>query len=127
MINENNRQQAEFNFAISYLGRLNYWFYVAGFSSAELDSFNWFCSLMNIYRELSTEMTPDEITKFDSEIVKINDLIIQDQKIISKKGTPYISQQLYLILHKFELDLRKITKDSGIQMKMKDDALTALK
>jgi hypothetical protein len=130
MINLNetsNRQQSEFNFAISYLGRLNYWFYVASFSSAELDAHNWFYSLMNIYRELSTEMTEDEIKLFDSKILQINNNLSLNQKMKNKKGVPYISNELYLVLHKFELDLRKITKDSGIQMKMKDDAMTALR
>jgi len=127
MGNVNEREQTEFNMAVSYLGRLNNLFYVADNSSIELNAHMWFHVLLTIFRELSTEMKEEEIGQWEKKIGGINFAIAKLNKDISRKGTNFIPNDIYLELHKFEMFLRKICKDSGLQMKMQEDASFALK
>jgi hypothetical protein len=57
------RDQSEFDMAVSYLGRLNALFYQADQAAMNLDIYNWFHALLCLFRELSTEMKEDEIAK----------------------------------------------------------------
>ena len=137
------REKSEFNMVVSYLNRLNVLFYVADESAMQLDVYTWFHSLQAIYRELSTEMKPKEleewngIIKYDSETGKetvekkgrlhhINDevsnFVSKENKI--GKGIP---SGLYNRLHNFEVFLRKILKDAGLQNRMAEDSRRALR
>lgn len=120
------RAAAEFNMAISYLNRLNQWFYLAGESRLKLDSFNWFHALTLLFSELSTEMEPEEIEEKNKEILKLNTLVVKNQQFCMNAKKISIPPQLWLQLHKFELFLRKVMKESGLQMKMKDDPRRAI-
>jgi len=120
------RAQSEFNMAISYLNRLNQWFYLAGESRLRLDSYNWFHALTLLFSELSTEMKQNEIDEKNKEILSLNTRVVKNQQsnINSKKIS--IPPKLWLELHKFELFLRKVMKESGLQIKMKDDPRRAI-
>ena len=125
-LNENERDMSEFNMAISYLNRLNNLFYEADRTAIELNSFGWFNVLLAIYRELSTEMKDKEISEWNIKIFGINNLVQSDNKKMNNSGDILISNKLYLELHTFELFLRRVCKESGLQVKMKEDPRKAL-
>lgn len=119
-LEESEQNTSEFNMSVSYLNRLNQWFYLAGESSLRLDSFNWFHAQMLIFRELSTEMKPDIITSKRNEISELNNAVVENQKFCSNSRRITIPQELWFKLFDFELFLRKVCKDSGLQIKMKE-------
>lgn len=121
------RQRSEFNMAVSYLNRLNFLFYNANDSAISLDAYGWFHSLLALFRELSTEMKEKEITKFQDMIKKIKPQLSANILNMQKTGIAEISESLYIELHTFEIELRKILKSAGLQMKMMDDASMALR
>src|SRR4030042_1471633 len=114
------RAQSEFNMAVSYLNRLNALFYTADEAAMGLDTYTWFHSLLALHRELSSEMKEAEFTRCEERIKHINPLISVS---ISEnmKGSGAVNSKLYHELHDFEIDLRRVLKASGLQMKMQDD------
>lgn len=115
------REQHEFNMAVSYLNRLNEWFYRSFEYSTRLDAFNWYHTLVGLFRELSTEMKEKEINQWNEEIQKLNDMVVYNQRVCSQKKTLMIPKELWLQLHKFDLFLRKVLRESGLQAKIKED------
>ena len=115
------RQQSEFNMAVSYLNRLNNWFYLGGESAMNLDAFGWFQALTQIFRELSTEMKEDEIKEKNEEVIKLNEWVVRNQTKKSHTKQSQIDPLLWLELHKFELFLRKVMKEAGLQTRMKEE------
>lgn len=126
VVNENERDMSEFNMAISYLNRLNNLFYGADNAAINLDAYAWFNLLNALFREMSTEMKHDEVEKWNVNMIRINSLIENNLKNMSKTGQIKISTTLYFELHNYELFLRKICKESGLQQKMKEDPTKAL-
>ena len=121
------RERNEFNMAVSYLNRLNQLLCMADEASITLDAYQWLHSLQAIFRELSTEMQDTEITKFNTTAVDINNDIYKQQSDAKRTGVQYMKPDLYNKLHNYELGLRKILKESGLQTKMVDEASKALK
>jgi len=121
------RSQSEFNMAVSYLSRLNALFYLCNDAAISLDSYNWFHTLMALYRELSTEMKKDEIDKLQKDMKKLNVAVNRNMDNIRRKGTIIIESELYQSLHDFEMELRRILKSAGLQIKMTDKILDAMK
>ena len=117
------RDQSEFNMAVSYLNRLNVLFYMADKSAMDLDAYKWYHSLMCLFRELSTEMDADEIKNKEEELYNINVLIQHHLRERQKTGSGRINPDLYKKLHGFEMWIRKILKEAGLQQRMKDDFL----
>jgi len=115
------RDQSEFNMAVSYLNRLNTLFYACDYASIELDGYLWFHCLLALFRELSTEMKEDEISNLMDSITNMNQHIIQMMEVKSETGRNEIPPNLYIMLNNFELKIRRILKESGLQTKMKDD------
>ena len=124
MIDE--RQKSEFSGDVSYLNRLNYYFFLAGTASMELNAHSWYHSLQVLFRELSTEMKEEEITKWNKESEKINELIKDNLEEQQNTGMTSISPELYKELHNYELFLRGILKSAGLQNRMKEGAENAL-
>ena len=120
------RDQSEFNDSIGYLNRLNGLFYICDNSSMELQANDWFHALLCLSRELSTEMDDDDIKELKKCQDNIRTKLPKFSKDFMKTGSAQISPDLYEELHNFELFLRKITKDSGLQQKMKDKPGDAL-
>jgi hypothetical protein len=121
------RDVSEFNSAVSYLNRLNMLFFNCLESATSLDAHTWFHTLLALFRELSTEMKQKEIDEFEDKINKINTDISNHIEIIQRQGQQPMPNELYKELHEFEMELRKIMKEAGLQQKMIDDALKALK
>jgi len=120
------RQQSEFNDAVGYLGRLNSLFYLADEASIQMDAHRWFCALMALFRELSTEMKPDEINYGTDMINQINPKVGHVNKEFRKSGIVSVDNELYMMLNDFEIWLRKIMKSAGLQLRMADDPSRAL-
>jgi len=123
---DDKRAQSEFNMAVSYLNRLNSLFYVCDEAAMSLNAHQWFHAQLAIFRELSTEMKPEELNSKKDEIREINNLINSSNKNSARFGTYEISSDLYEKLHEFELYLRSILDGAGLQKKMKEDPGNAL-
>lgn len=121
-----NRAQATFNDAVGYLGRIKVLFYLCDEAAIGLEIYTWFHGLMAIFRELSTEMTPEEIEEFSKNINAINPMVAKAYNDYAITGMWKVDPVLYHMLHTFELELRKVYKSSGLQMRMEEDAGTAL-
>lgn len=125
------RQQSEFNMAVSYLNRLNALFYAADEAAIMLDVNAWFHTLMAIERELSTEMKENkqhkELSTFKKKREEINNYLESNNKITSRTGKTEIKTELYDALHEYELKLRTILREAGLQNKIIGDAEKALK
>jgi hypothetical protein len=117
---DNNRQQSEFNMAVSYLNRLNSLLTICDISSMELQVYNWYHSLYTLFREISTELKKEEIEKYK---VRFNEMSNDVNQWLnnSQRGINKIEPELYNKLSEMEIDLRTILKESGLQNKMKDD------
>jgi len=121
------RDQSEFNMAVSYLNRLNGLLAFINESSISLDTHSWFHGLLALSRELSTEMKKEEALQASRYKDQINMIVGKVSKQQARLGTKSVPHILYDSLHEFELLLRKVLKDSGLQMKMKERAEFALK
>lgn len=126
MLNPDQRDQSEFNMAISYLQRLNSLFYNCDHASMNLDAFRWFHTLMTLYRELSTEMKQEEMDEWSIKINKISQMINTQIKDSHKNIHLTINSELYNELHLFELFIRNVLKTAGLQNRMKEDPGIAL-
>jgi hypothetical protein len=123
----NNRDQNEFNMAFAYLARLNVLYYEADKSAAALEAYMWYQTLTILYRELSTEMKPDERKDIrEKYITGIRQQVFQNAAKNQRQGKNTIDPALWDELHDFEMELRRITKDSGLQNKMKSDPRFAI-
>ena len=121
------RPQSEFNMAVSYLNRLNALFYIADEAAMGLDAYQWFHSLLVLERELVTEMKQQELDDLQKEVDVIQPLISNWVRNKNRSGNSSIDQELYDRLHSFEVRLRRVMKESGLQMKMKEDFLSSFK
>jgi hypothetical protein len=114
------REQSEFNSAVSYLNRLNALISVADDASMSLDAYAWCQALTALFRELSTEMKPEEISKFESRRHRVRPLLethLREQQ----RGNSNVEHDLYEELHQFEMALRRVMRESGLQQKVADD------
>jgi hypothetical protein len=121
------REQSEFNMAVSYLNRLNDLFYSVDQASIRLDIVAWYHSLMALFRELSTEMKQDEITQYETEMISNTMPLLKTHILNLQKGLNEVDPKLYRKLHNFELFLRKVLKESGLQQKIMESAEKALR
>ena len=121
------RGQSEFNMAVSYLNRMNALFYIADEAAMSLDAYQWFHSLLAIERELSTEMTTKELATFETRIKTIHPEVTNWVNEKNRGHTVTIDSELYQSLHELEIEHRKILKEAGLQNKMMEDAMNALK
>jgi len=120
------RDQSEFNYAVSFLNRLNMWFYIANEAAMTLNPFNWFHALLAIRRELSDDMTKEEIKKSGEYKTKINEML---PRVIRQKeftGNNEIPGELYEELDHFEIFLRNVVKKAGYKTKLREDPRFAL-
>ena len=121
------RAQSEFNMALNYLSRLNQLFYICDEAAMSLDIYQWYHSLLALFRELSTEMKDTEITEMKTKSKLLASGVNEFLQIQNTQGVAEVSTELYDGLHEFELTIRNVLKTSGLQMKMKQDARKALK
>ena len=106
---------------------LNNLFYVCNEAAISLDVYTWFHTLLALYRELSTEMKEVEIKESEEKISWINPMVSKSLSNKYRAGRTEINQELYQLLHQFELTLRDVMKRSGLLIKMQDDPSRALR
>lgn len=123
---EEAREQSEFNYAVSFLNRLNMWFYVASEAAMNLNPHSWFHSLLAIRRELSDDMKKEEVNKANDYKNKINGMLPQVMRMAQFTGVTEIPAQLYELLDGFEIFLREVVKKAGYKTKVKDDPRFAM-
>ena len=121
------RAQSEFNMAVSYLNRMNALFYIADEAAMALDAYQWYHTLLALERELSTEMKPDELARFEKTVQGIAAGVSEWANQRTRNPNSNIDADLYLQLHQLEIDLRTVLKKAGLQNKMMDDAMKALR
>jgi RNAse (barnase) inhibitor barstar len=121
MLNEN-EGKAEFNDAVGKLRRMNILFSYADSYATELDAFNWYHILITLQRELSTKMKDSEMEKLNS--VAFGSLM---DKIENWNKNKRMTKELYIELHNFENQLRKIYKDAGYEGREIDALAGALR
>lgn len=117
------RDQSEFNFAISFLNRLNNWFYQAGLSAYELDGDGWYYALLNIKREIFDDMKEGEQEEAQQFMKDLNGMLHTGKKKERSKLTP----DIYEKLDAYECFLRLIIKKAGYKTKFAEDPRFALK
>ena len=121
------REQNEFNYAVSFLGRLNSLFYLCNDSAMNLDAARWFHALINLFREVSTEMKDPEIKRAEDYRRSINEKISIWNHKVNSTGQREINTDLYDDLHSFELLIRSVIKKAGLQGRTKGDPGAALR
>lgn len=117
------RPQSEFNNAIGYLTRIDKLFYIIAECkmTKPIDVYNWMMALDALFTELSTEMKDDEILKAKEFLKSLKDAV--GQSVNNRNYTKgIVRSDVVDELRNFELFLRKIYKDSGLQMRMQQDA-----
>lgn len=120
------KPQSEFSGDLNYLNRINILFYQVDQSALALDAYTWFHTLMVLYRELSTEMSDEDLKKAKEDTQKLaKELASWNNR--KNKGYNEIRQEFYNQLHEFELFLRRVHKEAGLQMKMREDPTRALR
>ena len=123
MSEEELRPQSEWNDALGYIGRLNKLFYTVTSCKLErpINIYDWMMALDALFTELSTEMKEAELQKAQAYLIKVRDGV---SKATQNRG--YIKGQLDSKvvddLREFELFLRRIYKDSGLQMRVMKDS-----
>jgi len=124
---EKKRDVSEFNSAVSFLNRLNMIIARCDESAMELEINSWHHALMVFYRELSTEMTVMEKEQFEKDIEILKEQL--SEYVINNRTSNIneVDAELYNNHHNFEMALRKIMKDSGLQQKIMDAAADALR
>jgi len=120
------REQSEFNMAVSYLNRLNALFYTADNYAINMDMWGWYHACLALFRELSTEMKEKEISELNNLQIEIGALVNKQLNAQNSGGTS-INHELYKALHSFEIKLRKVMKEAGLQLKAQDEASKALR
>lgn len=121
------REQSEWNGALEYLHRIDLALQAAGIAAINLDLYSWLHNLKLFYREISSVMKPTEKEELYEEGEHLSNQINiylkrkQIQKMIR------INPELIKSLELFEIKLRTIYKESGLQMRLTEDASRALR
>ena len=124
---EAQREQSEFNSAVTYLNRLNFLWAVCDEARSECDAFRWFSHLCIIYSELSTEMKKkDERDMFKQRLTELNTRVQQQQAVNQRNARQMITWDLMIDLINLDEDLRRIMKEAGLQTKSVSDPRRAL-
>lgn len=117
------RAQTEFNNAMGYIVRLDKLFYII--AACKMDKpiavYDLMMALDALFTEISTEMKDSEIAQAKAYLKLLKEKVgktTQNRNYV--KGQ--VDSDVIDDLRDFELFLRKIYKDSGLQMRMQQDA-----
>lgn len=125
-----NRDTAEWNGAGDYLDRINLSLQLAGQAALSLDVYQWLHALKLFYREISSMMKDEERERLYQESIELSTKVnefLQLKNNVKLKYKIGVDYKLIESLEHFEIELRKIFKESGLQLKLSDDASRALK
>jgi len=124
---EYSTDKSEFNFAISYLNRLNMLFYQVLQARDNYDARVWHNALLSLHSELSTHMSKEKCVELSDALFNLLD-DVQAQTIKNQSsGQVTMPISLFRSLKAIEDDLRMILKDAGLETKLADDARKAIR
>jgi len=118
--------QSEFNAAIAFLNMINTSFIIAADCMFQSNIEGWVDSLLNIFIALTNYIGKEKDVKFkEIKALKneVNKIVINKNKGLRKGTDP----ALYWKLVEFEMWLREVYGKSGLENRMMDDAMKALK
>jgi len=125
------RDQSEFSGDVNYLDRLNALLNSCNVHSMNLNVYSWYHSLNALFRELSTEMQEkkdnNEIDTANKIMKSLRDNVGKYMNRRKRHGISNIDPELYDELHTFDLFLRQVLKKSGLQLRLKEYAGSALR
>lgn len=121
---DSSNRESEFNQGLSFLNRMNAWYYVLGQSKINRDSSLWFDTLATIFTELSDDMNEVEIGECIRLLNETNTVIAETQNNASADDA--IPGKLYYKLLTWEMYLRKVFNRLGYKTRYKDDPSFAL-
>lgn len=122
--------KSEFNYALSYLNRINAEFYICANAKMSLDIKAWLDSLVVIYTELTNfikKYQPDEQIKRRNELKELYGKVNRYVTDSNKRPTQKVAPDLFWELIDFELWLRDIFGEAGLETKLVEDATKALR
>lgn len=120
------REQNEYNTALGFVIRLEVLWKQVEHATVANDAWDWYQTLILLYKNLSTELKGTEQEDFFKELMSMLPLV---KKSMNKNSLTYnnsIPYELYKQLTMFELKLRRVMKESGLQAKMKKDPRFAM-
>ena len=115
------REQTEFNDALGKLNRINQLLYDSTIYRAQLNAYGWLHALISLYAEFYAYMKPEEITWCDIERKKSAEEVNQQVNNPRSMLRQTIKPELYERLFEWELKMRKIAKEQGMEMRMQSD------
>ncbi|GAG40057.1 unnamed protein product [marine sediment metagenome] len=121
------RDQSEFNVALSALDVLNRLFTQCSIQAMMMDAAGWFNSLLAIKRRIKVYMKKDEVERTSTFIETIHSKMTKFNKDLQRTGSSQIEWDLYMDLDQFEEFLNKICHDSALIVKYKEKAEEALR
>jgi len=110
--------KSEFNYAISFLNRINGWLCISGEEAFNCNAVGWFHALLVVLREISDDVKPENLAIFEIDRKAIN-ARMNSENTRNVKNT--ISTELYDLLHDFEIKLRIEIKKAGYKTKYSQD------
>lgn len=116
------RIQGEFNSAFEYLRRISVAFEICNEGSTAMNGGLWVQGLMVAFKELSTKMKSEQELKEKQEELK--ELI--DLTTSSRNHRNSLDQNTFWRLFDFELFLRRVFSEAGMEMKTRPDTNTIL-
>lgn len=125
-----NQEVSEWNGALDYLKRIDAALEEAGIAAIRLDVYMWLHSLKLFYREISSVMKEEQRKELYEESKKLSENINEYLTTKNNKlyhGSKELSEELIEGLEQFEIKLRQIYKETGLQMRLMDDASKALR
>lgn len=130
---EDDRQQTEFNNAFGIIQTIQRCYEECNASRVKpYDIHTWSTALDNLFMTLSTSMKDAERIILFEELRKIRESVntlsvVQNKVYRANRKHIGVPMQLFETMLGFELKLRKIAKDSGLEMRVLDDAMKALR
>jgi hypothetical protein len=111
------RVQGEFNSALEYLRRISVAFEACNEASSNMDAGLWGQALVVAFKELSTKMKKDELETKQKELQEL----ISITTAIKGRSRHSIPTGVYWRLFNFELFLRSVFNEAGLEMKNRAD------
>lgn len=120
-------EQSEFNYAISFLNRLNVNFYQLAEAKQNLDIYAWCNTLVTLFCEMSDDIDKKDMSAQKEKLKQIYSKVNQEVHNFNSFGKLEVSPKIYWELINFELYLRDVIKKAGYKSKYKDKAGEALR
>jgi len=125
-----NRETSEWNGAIEYLRRIDQALMIAGEAAMNLNLYQWLHALKLFYREISSVMNEKEKQELYKESQTLSEQI--NTYLLTKNKNRYEDRgetdyEIVESLEQHEIKLRQIYKETGLQMRLSEDASRALR